>query len=306
VFSDRLYLDNTRGYVALYDANGVPMDAVYWHGTSTGEGCGSWGNASWYTPHTANQEWIPSGSPGAPVVTVLPGAGSSELSSVARCAGYLADVGDGSAQNNGNGNMSIGRVNTLTYGNDNAGTWDPINCITLPVELVYLYSDCSVEKNARLNWQTASELNNDFFSIYRSDDGVNWNLVDRVDGQGSTSQVTNYEWLDRGEPASSIVYYKLEQTDFDGTTVELGIVSSDCKKKGIHVFPNPAKDYISVTGIEAGEVLVVLDAIGRVVIEHSNVSSFERIDIANLNKGKYFIKVFGANDVTIQTFIKID
>lgn len=176
---------------------------------------------------------------------------------------------------------------------------------SLPVEITFFNSIC-MGSYVKLHWQTASELNNNFFSIYRSDDGVNWNLVDRVDGQGSTSQFTNYEWLDRGEPSSYIVYYKLEQTDFDGTTGELGIVSSDCKKKGIHVFPNPAKDYISVTGIEAGEVLVVLDAIGRVVIEQSDVSSFERIDIANLNKGKYFIKVFGANNVTIQTFIKID
>lgn len=306
VHDNRLYLDNTRGYVALYDANGVPMDAVYWHGTSTGEGCGSWGNASWYTPHTANQEWIPSGSPGAPVVTVLPGAGSSELSSVARCAVYLAGFGDGSAQNNGNGNTSIGRVNTITYGNDNAGTWDPINCITLPVELVDFYSDCLSENYARLNWQTASELNNNFFSIYRSDDGVNWSLVDRVDGHGTTSHTINYEWIDIHARSNKVIYYKLTQTDYDGTVNELGLVSSYCNSNEVVVVPNPAKEYLTIHGVENGESVAIIDAIGRVVYEKNNFSSGERINISFLQNGNYVLQLRGENKFVVKTFIKLD
>lgn len=122
----RWYLDNTRGYVALYDANGVPKDLVYWHGTSTGEGCGSWNSSNtsdpWYSTFSTAPVYVPAGSAGAPVVASLPGPGNPSIEAVKRCAGYVGATGNGSIQSAGDGNLPTSRVNVLTFGAPNAGT----------------------------------------------------------------------------------------------------------------------------------------------------------------------------------------
>ncbi len=123
----RLYLDNNRGYVALYNESGVPMDCVYWHGTASGEGPGSWAESNssqvWFTALGTgiSNALIPPGDLGAPAVFSLPGPGSASLDAKKRCAGYLANAGVASAQNVGNGQPTIQRIENITYGSNNAG-----------------------------------------------------------------------------------------------------------------------------------------------------------------------------------------
>lgn len=118
----RWYLDNSRGYVALYDANGNPKDLVYWHGSSTGEGCGSWNNVS-YTSFSTAPQYVPTGSVGAPVIVSLPGPGNPAIEAVKRCAGYVfTGPPYGSIQSAGDGKIPTSRVSTLTYGSANAGS----------------------------------------------------------------------------------------------------------------------------------------------------------------------------------------
>ncbi len=122
----RWYLDNSRGYVAVYDANGLPKDLVYWYGTATGEGCSSWNSSNtadvWYSTFSTAPVHVPSGSAGAPVVASLPGPGDPTIESLKRCAGYVGAIGNGSIQSAGDGNQPTSRVNVLTFGSPNAGT----------------------------------------------------------------------------------------------------------------------------------------------------------------------------------------
>lgn len=86
----------------------------------------------------------------------------------------------------------------------------------LPVELISF--DATVvdeQKSVVLEWETASESNNDYFTIERSVDGYNWESITSVNGMGNSSVTTRYAYKDR-QPMKGVSYYRLKQTDFNG------------------------------------------------------------------------------------------
>lgn len=83
---------------------------------------------------------------------------------------------------------------------------------TLPVELAKFWGE--YDDGNVLRWVTASEVNNDYFNVERSFDGVNWEIVGTVDGAGNSSEAIDYEYVDRN-PNPQISYYRLVQVDYD-------------------------------------------------------------------------------------------
>ncbi|MBK9288296.1 MAG: hypothetical protein IPN38_11585 [Flavobacteriales bacterium] len=75
-----------------------------------------------------------------------------------------------------------------------------------------------------LRWNTASELNNDHFTIERSVDGQRWAALGTVLGAGTTQQSSYYAYTDR-EVLDPLVYYRLQQTDRDGTSTTSDMVA---------------------------------------------------------------------------------
>ena len=108
-----------------------------------------------------------------------------------------------------------------------------------PVELVNFRAEV-VDDFVSLIWSTATEINNDYFTVERGKDGTNWTEIGRVQGNGNSSERIEYSFSDR-MPLSNASYYRLIQTDFDGTTEELGIrnVFFGWSENLIKVFPNP-------------------------------------------------------------------
>jgi hypothetical protein len=86
--------------------------------------------------------------------------------------------------------------------------------ITLPIDLMYLRAT-TVENNVQLDWATAQEINNDYFTIEKSADGKNFTEVATVNGKGNSKEVNKYSAVDYA-PYSGVTYYRLKQTDFDG------------------------------------------------------------------------------------------
>tara|TARA_Y100000991_G_scaffold71952_2_gene54026 strand:- start:12491 stop:13540 length:1050 start_codon:yes stop_codon:yes gene_type:complete len=74
----------------------------------------------------------------------------------------------------------------------------------------------------QLNWSTASEKDNDYFTLWRSFDGQSWKEITQLTGAGNSNELLNYQHIDRNIIVQSIekntIYYKLSQTDYDGTT----------------------------------------------------------------------------------------
>lgn len=108
----------------------------------------------------------------------------------------------------------------------------------LPIKLVDFTASIVREETAvLLDWQTESEVNNDFFTIERSSDGYNWIAIHKASGAGSSNSLLRYEHLDEN-PLSGISYYRLKQTDFDGEyeyfPVRSVILSNDMNGKVLY------------------------------------------------------------------------
>jgi hypothetical protein len=170
----------------------------------------------------------------------------------------------------------------------------------LPIELLYFSAKVNVD-HVKLEWATASELNNDFFTIERSENGTTFYGIDDVKGAGTNNSVLEYEARD-SMPEVPVMYYRLRQTDYDGTFTYSNIVMV----KGVSgraivlegdAFPNPFSREFSVNfNAEAqGTVIAtIIDIQGKVITMKSmhaakghNQFVFDQGN--SLPKGMYFL-----------------
>jgi hypothetical protein len=115
----------------------------------------------------------------------------------------------------------------------------------LPITLTSFSADAINNSSVAVKWTTASEINNNYFAIERSKDGIEFSELKRVSGAGNSTSIHNYYATDN-YPYTSTSYYRLRQTDFDGysqtfTAAAVHIKASDIPYE-IHVYPNPFRD----------------------------------------------------------------
>lgn len=135
--------------------------------------------------------------------------------------------------------------------------------VLLPVEwLDFQAKLVNDNRHTRCTWQTATELNNDYFTVERSVDGLIWESLGHVQGAGTTHDPQAYEWLDR-HPYEGVSYYRIAQTDYNGA-VDYSVIRSVERKKETQfaVYPNPGNQHFILTGYAMGDLLV-FDALGR-------------------------------------------
>lgn len=180
--------------------------------------------------------------------------------------------------------INLERASLLT--SNGCGT--PIN-----VEMVYFKGENQGKIN-RLYWQTASELKNDYFDVERSTNGKDFKSIGRVKGHGSTASMNNYDFQDPSVLEGSVVYYRLRQTDFDGTFAYSNIVALASKATSkVKIFPNPASNADLTVQFEdnSRKNVSLTDALGRLIFSQ-NVADFElKIPTQGLSAGVYFCRV---------------
>jgi len=102
-----------------------------------------------------------------------------------------------------------------------------VNVVTsLPIELMEFNGKQNGVNNL-LYWNTASEQNNDYFTLERTTDGDNWEEVTRMNGAGNSQEVLSYSYLDSQYERGKVNYYRLSQTDFDGNSETFNVISID-------------------------------------------------------------------------------
>ena len=100
----------------------------------------------------------------------------------------------------------------------------PPGGVVLPVELLSFNTFVNRE-GVELRWATATEINNDYFTIERSNDLRMWEVLGFVGGSGTTSRPNSYSFTDT-QPLAGIGYYRMKQTDFDGQYKYYGPVAA--------------------------------------------------------------------------------
>ena len=111
---------------------------------------------------------------------------------------------------------------------------------TLPVELLNFNASCNKEL-IDIQWVTTSESNNDFFTIEKSKNGIEFIFVGNVNGAGNSNQMLHYSYFDN-DPYSGVSYYRLKQTDFDGKFKYSKLVMVEhyeSDNPSLTIFPNP-------------------------------------------------------------------
>ena len=174
-------------------------------------------------------------------------------------------------------------------------------CTLLPIELSEFNVGC-LDGKALLDWTTTSELNNDYFTIWRSKDGAHFDEIKRIKAIGN-SQVTNhYTWENENE-FSPESYYRLSQTDTDGKTEFFEVERfENCSSK------------LSVFQQESGEFVLIGENIVSVAIRESNgrVVFAEELSLATkklvipafeASSGVYFVSVQTTNGERFTTSI---
>lgn len=105
--------------------------------------------------------------------------------------------------------------------------------IPLPVELINFYGNNNGKSNV-LYWTTSSEYNNSHFTLYRSNDGVNWVNVSTINGSGYSTQLIEYTLVDY-DYQNTVNYYKLIQYDLNGIYHDYNVITIDNSDKILYI-----------------------------------------------------------------------
>ncbi|MCO6499850.1 MAG: T9SS type A sorting domain-containing protein [Vicingus serpentipes] len=173
-------------------------------------------------------------------------------------------------------------------------TYCTCDALTLPIELLS-FSAYERDNKVQLEWNTITEINNNYFTIYKSKDAINWEEVVKVTGAGNSSQIRHYTSVDQ-KPYFGTSYYRLKQTDFDGRFEYFPIVTINIANKEIvTVYPNPAKNSITIMGnsLELKDI-VLANYLGQDLTHSIQISkennNRKQIDVSSLSSGIYFLK----------------
>jgi hypothetical protein len=180
----------------------------------------------------------------------------------------------------------------LDINNPDAVDKDFIEYLTpLPVKFGSLTATWKSQDEVLLDWFTFSEINNHFFTVYFSTDGIQFEEVGQTMANGSRNRENYYEFVHR--PGKGyIFYYKLAQTDYDGKSVDLATakIQAAGSDHDIYIFPNPGSDFIRLSGVEKENetTYIIYDVLGKMISKGAVLQG--GIPIAHLSAGHYFIR----------------
>jgi Secretion system C-terminal sorting domain len=207
-------------------------------------------------------------------------------------------------------------VNT-TPSTDMSGFGNSPGC-ALPVSLIS-FSANKIVKNNSIIWSTASEQNNSGFNIERSTNGTdfeNIGFVKSLSPSGNSSSRLDYSFTDYN-PIGLKQYYRLKQTDFDGTSKYSAIVmvtrEAPTELTLTKVYPNPSKESIYINAASPSRMnlqFLIADLNGRIVRKKQVFADIGNngfdISVAELAPGTYILQAINAQNkiVASEKFIK--
>lgn len=179
----------------------------------------------------------------------------------------------------------------------------------LPVELIS-FDGIQKDQLINLNWQTASEINNEGFIIEKGDKTsaeIEWNRIDFISGNGTTQTLQSYSFDDQN-PVEGTNYYRLKQVGYDGGYEYSPVITVEFSREQeesapVTIFPNPVKDQLTITnGI--GQA-IVYNLLGQPVKELTIQDNQATFQFAELLNGQYFLQISQADgSIVRKQFLK--
>lgn len=184
-------------------------------------------------------------------------------------------------------------------------SFSPVN--PLPVELLRFDAQAGT-RQVDLFWETATEINNNYFAVERSVDLIHYEYVMQVSGAGNSNEIRNYSATDFN-PYKGISYYRLRQTDYDGHFTYYGprsVYFTDTYD--VRLYPNPAQTGSFVNMAFSSDAtkksIEVFDETGRVIyIKQTFQENKLVIPLQNLSAGIYYVQISQNNAKEVQKLI---
>jgi len=183
----------------------------------------------------------------------------------------------------------------------------------LPVELMAFDAQTTEGGKSLLKWATASESNNAGFDIEASQDGVRFEKIGFVKGNGTTNGVKTYSFTDE-KVASGLTYYRLKQVDIDGRfeySKVISVLRKSDKFNAISVSPNPANDVLNIvveTKNDDDLEINLLDVFGETIKQQKTATqqglNTKSLNLQDLPNGIYFLHLQQGTERIIRKIIK--
>ena len=187
------------------------------------------------------------------------------------------------------------------------------SAIPLPVELLSFNAVCE-EGKIKADWTTATELNNDYFVLEHSADGVQFTEGKRTKGAGTSNIQNHYKVVESESDDSK--YYRLKQVDYNGEYAFSKTLFASCKNKPksldvTAIVPVPSDNYVDIyytIDKEDHVAFELYDMLGKKVVSENELAhaggNIHQIDLASLNSGVYYLIVKSSTDVVSNKLIK--
>ena len=176
------------------------------------------------------------------------------------------------------------------------------NATPLPVELTRFDATAGAT-GVGLTWATATEKNSDRFEIERSPAGREYTTIGAVKSQGSTASAREYTFVD-SHPLAGTAYYRLRQVDADGAVAysPVAVVKGPARTEAL-AFPNPSEGQLTLAADLGLVTYRAYNNLGQTIL-HGQASGGERLNVAGLPKGPFFLELTGATGRTTQRLVR--
>jgi len=180
----------------------------------------------------------------------------------------------------------------------------------LPIELA-AFDAKSKNGIVELDWMTSMEVDNDYFTIERSENGTYFEPIATVKGAGNSSGMKYYKEYDLKPLEAEVAYYRLKQTDFNGAYTYSKLVAVEKGKKhqnGFMIQPNPSENGVFTVSSEQielfeGSMIEVLDYTGRTISESRLQTNLSVIDLSKYSKGLYIVRIISGDKISTHRII---
>jgi len=179
--------------------------------------------------------------------------------------------------------------------------------ISLPVELTKFEASAYNNEYIQLTWTTATEINNEGFQVEKSTNGIDFNSIGFVNGNGNSNSIISYQFIDSEVNNNETYYYRLKQIDYDGvfeySHVENAALNNQVDFLIGNMIPNPSKENQSISvdvSILDEEMLdvYIFSAIGEKIYSNTFLlnegANQLELNTSHLSSGTYFVNFVGS------------
>lgn len=184
-----------------------------------------------------------------------------------------------------------------------SNTFTSLCSSTLPLRMVDFTANVQNSNSVFLKWATEAEENTSRFELERSAPGGSFSKVATI-ATNNTQSRNDYNFTDR-QPLAGTNLYRIKIIDINGEVKYSNILKVNLSGKGnFEIYPNPAKDVVTINGIKANQVVKLVNAEGRELVQKISTGQSITLDVSKYPAGMYLVLYFDGEKMQQQKIMK--